>query len=259
VTKTFRGAICLCLVGLLFLSAFLDFVFRIWIWRRATTRARAEWMTFWARVFLRILNAKVTVRGHPPTSGLLVSNHLSYVDVLIYGSIFPVILLSKSEVRNWPVIGGLTRIAGTLYIRRESKSDVVSLSQDMAKVVDEGMVVAVFLEGTSSGGETVLPFRSSLLAPAEEHRWPVTASWIHYELPGGSAADEVCYWRDMTFFPHLFNLLGRRGFHAFVSFDEPLTEKLNRKEMARALHSRVCRLKDEFLAQEKPRGPLPAK
>ena len=248
--STFRGVVRLLLVGLLFLSAFLDFVFRIRLWGRASLSARAAWMTFWARIFLRILNGKVTRAGRPPTCGLLVSNHLGYVDILVYGSIFPLILLSKSEVRDWPVIGGLTRIAGTLYIRRESKSDVVTLGDDMAKVVDAGMVLAVFLEGTSSGGDVVLPFRSSLLAPAEQHRWPVTASWIHYHLPGGSAADEVCYWRDMTFFPHLFNLLCQPGFEAFVVFDEPLTAPLDRKEMARELHARVCRMKENFETAE---------
>jgi hypothetical protein len=69
-------------------------------------------------------------------------------------------------------------------------------------------------------------------------------------MPEGSVSDEICYWRDMTFFPHLLNLLSRESFQAYVSFDTPLTAKLDRKEMARQLHARVCRLKDEHLGGE---------
>ena len=129
-------------------------------------------------------------------------------------------------------------------IRRDNRADVVRLGADMVPVVNAGVPVTLFLEGTSSDGERVLPFRSSLLAPALEHGWPVCPAWIHYGLAEGSVADEVCYWRDMTFVSHFLNLLSKRRIQAFVSFGSPITEQMDRKEMARELHSRVCRLKD---------------
>ena len=240
----FRAAYRLALLAGLFLFAYLDFFLRVWLPGRAgSISARARWMQWWSRNFLALMHCTVTVRGQPPTAGVLVSNHLSYVDVLVYGSIRPFVFLSKSEVRSWPVVGMLTRFAGTLFIQRESRSDVARLGPDMVPAVNSGVVVTLFLEGTSTDGQTVLPFRSALLSTAEQHGWPVSAGWIHYTLAGGSVAEEICYWRDMTFFPHLLNLLSREKFDALVCFDEPLAAKMDRKEMARELHARVCRLK----------------
>lgn len=242
--KAFRVGIRLGLSLGLFATAFFDFVFRIWLWGRASSLpVRAKWLQSWAIRLLRILHVRVHVQGTPPARGVLVSNHLSYVDVLVYGSTRPLVFLSKSEVKNWPVVGPLTRCGGTLYIRRQDRSDVARLGADMVPVVESGVVVTLFLEGTSSDGQSVLPFRSSLLAPAQERGWPATAAHIRYEVAEGSAADEVCYWRDMTFFPHFLNLLSKPRIDAFVAFDTPITDKLDRKQLANELHARVCRLK----------------
>jgi 1-acyl-sn-glycerol-3-phosphate acyltransferase len=173
----------------------------------------------------------------------MVSNHLSYVDVFVYGSICPLVFVSKSEVESWPVAGTLTRCAGTLYIARQNKGDVKRLGTDMVRVVKAGMVVVLFLEGTSSDGSEVLPFRSSLLAPAEENGWPVTPAWIHYTLEDGTMGQNVCYWGDMTFATHFLKMLTKKRIRAHVRFGAPLTEKTGRKEMAQELHRRVCELK----------------
>jgi lyso-ornithine lipid O-acyltransferase len=127
-------------------------------------------------------------------------------------------------------------------------------------VVKAGVPVTLFLEGTSSDGSSVLPFRSSLLAPIETHHWPATAAWIHYRLPEGegSVVDEVCYWRDMTFATHFLNLLTKRRVEAFVSFGAPVRERLNRKEMARELHAEVCRLMEARLGKKEGAAPKPA-
>lgn len=243
--KKIRVGIRLARVLTLFSFAYLDFVFRIWLTGRASSiRCRANWLQSWSNRFLRILNAKVTFSGTPPPRGILVSNHLSYIDILVLGSLQPLVLVSKSEVRSWPVIGVLTRCAGTLYVRRESRTDVGRLNREIADVANRGVIVALFPEGTSSNGSTVLPFRSSLLGPAEQNGWPVTPAWIHYTLRDGSVADEICYWRDMTFFPHLLNLLSKESFEASVSFGEPVAGGLDRKEMACELHTRVCALKE---------------
>lgn len=246
--KPLRVGWRLFLVATLFSCAGLDFVFFIWFLGRAgSIHVRARWLQKWSRRFLWILNGKVTAKGALPKSGILVSNHLSYIDVLTLGSLQPLVLISKSEVRSWPVIGPLTRCAGTLYIRRESRADVGRMTEELEAVVKQGVVVVIFPEGTSSDGSSVLPFRSSLLAPAAEHGWPVTPAWIHYDLPAGSVADEVCYWRDMTFFPHLVNLMSKDGFYGVAEFGPPLTQKMDRKEMARELHAAVCQIKENNL------------
>jgi 1-acyl-sn-glycerol-3-phosphate acyltransferase len=252
VTKVLFIGIRACRILFLLLSASLDFIFRVWLpGKSSSIEARAHWMQLWSCRFLRALRVQVQYRGNPPARGILVANHLSYIDVLVLGSICPLVFLSKAEVRSWPLIGLVTRFAGTLYIKRDQKSEVVRLGGELAPVVEAGMVVVLFLEGTSSDGQTVLPFRSSLLAPAAERGWPATGAWLHYELPGGSVADEVCYWGDMTFGPHVLNLLSKNGIQAFVSFGSTVSEGLDRKEMARALHAQVSMLKDEYLAGAK--------
>ncbi len=249
-SKPFRVAWRLSFTLLLFLAAWLDFVFRLGLrGRGGSIAARAAWLHFWARKFLGVLHLEVSFQGRPPAGGVLAGNHLSYLDIIVLGSIQPQVFVSKSEVAAWPVIGRLTRCAGTLYIRRREKGDVIRLAEEMAKVIAAGEVLTLFLEGTSSGGSEVLPFRPSLLAPAVEHHWPATAAWIHYTLPAGdgSVADEVCYWRDMTFGPHLFILLSKQRIGVFVGYGTPVQAGMDRKELARELHAQVCRLKDKHL------------
>jgi 1-acyl-sn-glycerol-3-phosphate acyltransferase len=242
-------------VGLV-VSAVSDFVIRLWLMGRAgSIPARARWLQCWSARFLRILHVRVCTDGQPPQRGILASNHLSYLDILVLGSLHPFVFVAKSDVAGWPIVGRVTRCAGTLYLNRRQKSDVVRLGEEMTRVVEAGVVLVVFLEGTSTDGSEVLPFRSSLLAPAEEHRWPVTGGWIHYSLKDGSVADEVCYWRDMTFGPHFVNLMSKSRIDAHVSFGTPLNGPADRKEMARELHAQVARLKTAYQGAAKAGPP----
>lgn len=230
------------------LASLLDFLLRE-SWREGAGtdhRRRARWMHRWAPQFLRVLNVTVEISGHPPTKGMLVCNHLSYVDIPLLGTSGLMTFVSKLEVRAWPVIGWLTRCAGTLFVNRERKSDVTSVATQFRPVIDCGLPVTIFPEGTSSDGHRVLPFRSSLLEPAAANNWPVSAAWIGYWIEDGSVGEEVCYWRDMTFFPHFLNLLSKREVRARVAFGPPVEPGLDRKEMSRRLHAEVVRLGKQF-------------
>jgi 1-acyl-sn-glycerol-3-phosphate acyltransferase len=238
-----RLFVCCCLIVL----CVMDFICFIWLRGKArSARARAEWLQRWSRRHLRNLNAEITRHGQPPQGGLLISNHLSYLDILVLAEAQPMVFLSKSEVQSWPLIGWLTRCAGTLFIQREQKSDVARVNAQFAAVVEQGLVLAIFPEGTSTGGETLLPFRSSLLAPAVERRWAVTSAWIGYSLTDGSVMDEICYWRDMTFGPHFLNLFSKRRIEVRVAYAPPFTVGSDRKELARKLHAQVCELAERY-------------
>jgi 1-acyl-sn-glycerol-3-phosphate acyltransferase len=115
----------------------------------------------------------------------------------------------------------------------------------MEDVLESGLLVILFPEGTSSGGETVLPFKSSLLEPATRRDHPLWVALIQYELPAGDGdvAEEVCYWKDMTLGPHLVNLLGKKSVRARLSFARVEDRATDRKELARQLHSRVLGMK----------------
>ena len=103
--------------------------------------------------------------------------------------------------------------------------------------------MVLFPEGTSSDGQTVLPFKSALLEPAVGSSLPLSASLIEYQLEDGVVGEEVCYWKDMTFLPHLLNLLSKNGVKGSVGFSELRTCVAHRKELARQLHSEIMALK----------------
>jgi len=225
-----------------------DFALFYWLTgRRKSLCARAGWMHRWATRYLRqLFGTRIEVRGQPPVAGFLACNHLSYLDILVLGSVQPIVFVAKADVRDWPVIGWLTQMAGTIYLNRAQRVDVARVHQEFAPAMAGQLVVAMFLEGTSTDGSRVLPFRPSLLEPAAANNWPVTPVWIGYSLREGSVAEEVCYWGDMTLAPHLLNLLSQTGITAHVAFGETLPPGLDRKEMASRLHAQVCELAARF-------------
>jgi 1-acyl-sn-glycerol-3-phosphate acyltransferase len=219
--------------------ALADFYFNVR--SGATLQRRADWCHRWSNAYIHLLNIEISFNGTRPSRGLLTSNHLSYIDIIVLGSIYPQIFLSKAEVRNWPIIGALTRCAGTLFVRRDRKADVAELQSAFAEVVSQGVPLTLFPEGTSSDGSTVLPFFSSLLEPAANASWPVTPACIRYRLDEGqgNVAEDICYWGEMTFGPHLWKLLGKKKIYVSVTIGEAIEAGLNRKEMAAALHKKV--------------------
>ena len=184
------------------------------------------------------------VAGSVPRDGLLACNHLSYLDVLVLAALTPSLFVAKSEVRQWPVFGWFARLAGTIFVNRSKPSQAARSADEIAVALRDGALVVLFPEGTSSGGETVLPFKSSLLEPATRRVHALTAGLIAYQLTDGDVSEEVCYWKDMTLVPHLINLLSKRAILASVSFTELRQGSTNRKELARQLHSEVLRLKE---------------
>jgi 1-acyl-sn-glycerol-3-phosphate acyltransferase len=205
--------------------------------------ARAHWLQQGCRRVLRVFNAEVRSTGKVPKTGLLVSNHLGYLDILALSGLTPSVFVAKRDVRHWPVFGWFARLGGTLFADRERKLQVGELSKELQTVLDGGALVILFPEGTSSGGQTVLPFKSSLLEPATGCCHGLTASLIAYRLEDGDVGEEVCYWKDMTFIPHLINLLSKKRVEVAVRFSELRQGSTNRKELARQLHAEVSKLK----------------
>ena len=205
---------------------------------------RASWLQHSSRRILGIFRPFILTSGTAPTRGLLVSNHLSYLDILVISSITPAIFVSKREVKSWPVFGWFAKMAGTVFADRERRTRVGQTTDEIQSVLDQGALVVLFPEGTSSDGKTVLPFKSSLLEPATRQTHSLFASLIQYEIDDGDASEEVCYWRDSTpLVSHMINLLGKRTIRASVCFTQLREGSTDRKELARQLHSEILRLK----------------
>jgi len=192
---------------------------------------------------LRVLRLEIESTGPCPRDGLLVSNHLSYLDILVLSTLTPAVFVSKSEVRTWPVFGWFARMAGTIFLERTQRADVARISEEIGAVLANGHLVVLFPEGTSSNGRQVLPFRSSLLEPLNGQKHLLSIACIGYEVPDGSAENDACYWGDMTILPHLVRVMTKEKIRVRVQFSRVERGTDNRKELARRLHAEVVRLK----------------
>jgi 1-acyl-sn-glycerol-3-phosphate acyltransferase len=205
---------------------------------------RAEWLHRSSARGLGRLGVEVTCNGSLPASGLIVSNHLSYLDILVFSSVMPCVFVSKAEVRKWPVFGMMASMAGTVYIDRKRKSDTVNANEGIRQALQQGLRVVVFPEGTSSDGSGVRPFYPSLFEPAVENRSPVTAAYLRYEMEEGSVGTDIAYWGEMTFFPHLLRLLGKKGIRAKIRFSPTPRSFEDRKLAALEMREEVVRLSE---------------
>ncbi len=204
----------------------------------------------WSVYFLRkwgasvcfILNLDVKVQGNPPEPPFfLVSNHLSYVDIMMLLSKLKCVFIAKSDVANWPFFGFMTRTVGMLFVNREKRSDVKRVNDLIARNINEAQGLLLFPESTTSAGKEVLPFKASLLAYPAEMKMPVHYASITYATAKGEphASNSVCWWGDVTFFSHFIDLLKLKKISGTISFgDEPILEN-DRKELAKELYKKV--------------------
>jgi 1-acyl-sn-glycerol-3-phosphate acyltransferase len=211
--------------------------------RTKRLRARTVWLHRWSRFACRVLGIRVTTDGSMPQAGLLVCNHLSYLDIVALSSINPCTFVAKRDVAAWPLFGWLARAAGTIFVDRENRFSSPAVVDCVQEAINNGSVVVLFAEGTSSDGSTVLPFKSALLESAVQLHCPVAAAAISYALDYGSVADEVCYWRDMTLLPHLLNLFFKREIRSSCSFSPPKIRPGNRKQIAHKLRNEVVSMR----------------
>jgi len=169
---------------------------------------------------------------------LIVSNHLSYIDVLVIASVMPSVFVSSMEVRTSLFLGFLARCGGTLFIERRKKSDLKREIKMLADALKQGSNVVVFPEGTSSKGEIVFPFKKSLFEAALQSKSNVLPVCLKYhderKKQSGSVNNPVCWYGDMAFFPHFINLFKQTGIHATMHIMEPLNicEYASRNELA---------------------------
>ncbi len=193
-------------------------------------------MRVWARVSVRLIGMQIRVEGEPPPrASLLVANHLSYVDVVALLASAPGTFVAKTEIASWPGIGALCHFVGTVFVDRRRLRGVLPAIDDMVRTLRAGERVILFPEGTSTPGESVLRFRSALFEAALRAEAPVACASLAYATEGGEnpAALAVCWWADMTFGTHAWQLLRLPGFDARISFSSKLLSGFDRKVLAR--------------------------
>ena len=182
----------------------------------------ADWLHQSCARGLAAINVQLSAIGPPPSHGLVVSNHLSYLDILVLSGAVPCIFVSKAEVEGWPIFGRYARWAGSVFVRRHDRADAARANVSVAASLQSGVPVVLFPEGTTTDGESVLRFHSTMLQPAIDAEAQVTPCSISYELDDGVVEREVCWWGDMPLLPHALNLLGKKTIRATIAFGEPL-------------------------------------
>jgi 1-acyl-sn-glycerol-3-phosphate acyltransferase len=203
---------------------------------------RAHWLHKSCRTGLSRLGITVDVTGSFPVRGLVISNHMSYLDILVYSSISPCVFVSKKEVKSWPIFGQMARMAGTVFIDRSRSADTRRVNAEMQEALSGGAVVVLFPEGTSSDGTSVLPFRPALFDAAVRANESITPAHLGYDVPDGSPGNDVGYWGSMSFFPHLLRLLSKRGIRAQIHFSSEPRKFEDRKMAAQETHEMVLAL-----------------
>ncbi len=197
----------------------------------------------WTKSFVIISNMRIEVNGTPPKPPFfLVTNHLSYTDIGALRAVVKGVFVAKSDVNSWFLAGRICRDMGTIFIDRANRRDIPRAGEEIIRRLVAGEGVIVFPEGTSTKGETVLPFNSSFLEFAAKSGTPVSYASISYQTPPGEMPAHLaaCWWEDITFFAHIWRLFHVREYTAIINFgNEPIINP-DRKSLAAQLRDNVA-------------------
>jgi 1-acyl-sn-glycerol-3-phosphate acyltransferase len=197
-------------------------------WRQAVVRQ-------WARGVGRLLGMRVRAVGAPPPAPFfLVSNHLSYMDIILLYTRLDCVFIAKRDMRHWPVLGPLAHLMGTIWVNREVRRDAIRVLDEIDEAVARGDGVILFAEGTTSAGDGLLPMKPALFDWAAREQYPVHYATITYRTPPGGppAYLAVGWWGDMPFGGHVWSLCRMRGFEAAVEFGPAPVVAPTRGELA---------------------------
>ncbi len=196
----------------------------------------------WSRGLMRLCGVRVRRLGDPVTRGavLWVANHVSWVDIFVLNSVRTTSFVAKSDIRRWPVIGLLVAWAGTLFIDRSHRQAVRNACRQMRDCFDQGDVVGLFPEGTTTEGSDVLPFYAGLFDAAVQAGVPTQPVALRF-LKRGRRAPELAFVGEQTLVANLWFLLSAWGVSVECDFLAPIpaADDLTRAELARRAQAAI--------------------
>jgi 1-acyl-sn-glycerol-3-phosphate acyltransferase len=226
---------------------------RFWIMHLSGSRTlerRARWVQQTCTHVLRSMDIRCEVEGPIPTHGLVVANHLSYLDIVILSAAMPCFFVAKSEIGAWPYFGKAARVGGTMFIKRSSLASAEKVAATITERLKLTIPVLFFPEGTSTDGN-MLRFHSRLFEPAIRSGSPITAASIRYVVSDGTPERELCWFGDDSFAPHLLRTLNTPGFHAELRFGQPRVYP-DRRVAADETFAEIAAMRDRAIVAEEP-------
>ncbi|MHB8882232.1 MAG: lysophospholipid acyltransferase family protein [Thermodesulfovibrionales bacterium] len=184
-------------------------------------------MMSWARASCSVMGIRIQTSGlqRKPRGVFVVSNHSSYTDIPVLGSMLPAVFLSKQEVSSWFLFGWLARLCGTVFVKREAKASTLRAVREAGERLREGISIVIFPEGTTDDGRQLKDFKSSFFAiPLESAAriLPVSIYYSHVDrVPTALSQDNETAWHDnQDLFGHFWNLLSKERIDVKLHFNQ---------------------------------------
>ncbi len=235
---------------------------------RARKRARLTGnASFFARLGLRVLGIRVSSRRLKrkgirarTVNYLILANHLSYTDILVVGALMPSVFITSVELKRTFPLGLLAWCGGSIFVERRSPAGLKREIKEIEQVLAEGTSVALFPEGTTSNGDTVKPFKNSLITAAISTGASLLPVCIRYTKVNGhqvdpANGDSVYYYGGTTFFEHLPRVLALKTIEVECTLLRPISthQHHSRKDLATRAHAMIS-----AAYHERPSGRLRA-
>ncbi|WAC74901.1 lysophospholipid acyltransferase family protein [Roseateles sp. SL47] len=218
----------------------------LWIvntrWKGLDAAERHRYVGWWSAKLLRVLGVGLDAAITPQTTArLITANHISWLDIAAMHAVLPQArFVSKSDIKHWPLVGGLATAVGTLYIERASKRDALRVVHQTAEALQRGETVAVFPEGTTGAGYPLLPLHANLLQAAISVNAPLQPVVLRWYQPGHPYSPAASYIGQMTLMQSLWRILTARDLSVRVE-TLPLIEThgQERRALAEVLSQRL--------------------
>jgi 1-acyl-sn-glycerol-3-phosphate acyltransferase len=208
-------------------------------------------VSYWTKRCLEVMSVEVEVVGFDTKlmsheNFLMVSNHMSYIDVLALSSIMPAVFVTSVDMQETPLLGDLAEMGGSIFVERRHRSQIGQDISTMSKALRDGHNVMIYPEGTSTDGQKLLPFKKSLLMAAVEAQKNILPVCLKYtEIDGepfsAANAHKVAWYGEMTFAPHLLQMMKLSKVKARIEFLQPIKVHANstRHELAAQAFSAI--------------------
>lgn len=205
----------------------------------ATRKQQEKIIQYWCKKLLSIFEIKVELKGFEAQllnqkNYLIVSNHISWLDIIIIQSIKPSIFVAKSDVASWPLFGWVAHVTGTIFIKRDKVSDIKKALKKMKRRLMKRSV-CIFPEGTSTNGRYVLPFKSNLFQSSIDSNKSILPICLRYQ-EDLHYSDKVAFIDDMSLVDSIIKIKKENHITAVLDVLQPIRPRGNRKELASYTH-----------------------